>query len=131
MTGGMGVPSLGKLGYDSVAGYGKAFGVQGQGNEATGNVASDTAKNLVIPVQAKLPADCKDSYLYVIVTGTTVQTTVGSTLPLTFEAKAWDENPLLLATRPTATTLLPLARESAKFLAAGVATVAIVAASLY
>jgi hypothetical protein len=71
------------------------------------------------------------SYLYVTVRGTAAQTKVGGEISLTFEAKDWGVNPYLLGAVPTATSLKPMARESAKFLAAGIATVAMVAASLY
>ena len=128
---GMGIPAIGKLTFNDRAGLGKAFGVKGQGNESKDDKVSDTAKNLVYPKQESVSADCKPSYLYVIVRGTDKQVTNGSTLPLTFMAKDWAKDPLTLMTRPTATELKPMPRESAKFVAAGIATFAMVAASLY
>jgi hypothetical protein len=42
--GGMGLQTLGKLGWESIAGYGHSFGVRGQGNEATAELTdSDLA----------------------------------------------------------------------------------------
>ena len=128
---GMGIPAIGRLGFEDRAGKGKAFGVQGQGNESKDDTASDTAKNFVYPKQETDAAKCKPSYLYVIVRGTDKQTTDGSTLALTFEAKEWAKEPLTLMARPSETETKPMARESAKFVAAGIATVAMVAASLY
>ena len=127
---GMGIPAIGKLTFKDRAGLGKAFGVKGQGNESEGDKVSDTAKNLVYPKQEADPANCKPSYLYVIVRGNN-QKTNGNTLALTFMAKDWAKDPVTLMTRPTATELKPLPRESAKFVAAGIATFAMVAASLY
>jgi hypothetical protein len=73
MTGGMGMPTLGKIGFKSIGGYGHAFGVRGQGNEDVSAVASDTAKNYIYPAQETDLTACKSSYLYVIVAGTAEQ----------------------------------------------------------
>jgi hypothetical protein len=43
LLGGMGMPTLGKLGWESIGGYGHSFGVRGQGNEATDLSDSDLA----------------------------------------------------------------------------------------
>jgi hypothetical protein len=132
VVGGMGLATLGRLGFAGVGGNGHAFGVMGQGNEAKDLPSSDTAMNLVLkPQTTEDAAKCLKSYLYVTVTGTDAQTVNGGELPLTFEAKAWGVNPYLLAARPAESELKPIDRESAKFLAAGIATVAMVAASLY
>jgi hypothetical protein len=72
LLGGMGKPVIGKLGFNAVAGLGHSFGVKGQGNEAKDNSSSDTAKNLVYPKQSVYDYACKSSYLYVIVTGTSL-----------------------------------------------------------
>jgi hypothetical protein len=47
VVGGMGLPTLGRLGFVGVGGNGHAFGVMGQGNEAKDEASSDTAMNLV------------------------------------------------------------------------------------
>ena len=131
LQGGMGIPTLGKLGFTAAAGFGHAFGVRGQGNESAAAATSDTAQNLIWPAQPTDVTTCKPSWLVVNVKGTVDQVAAGSTLVLTFTAKDFATNPFGLGALPSATTLLPLARESANFLAAGVATAAMVAASLY
>jgi len=68
ISAGMGKPVIGMLkSSGSTTGFGHSFGVKGQGNEAKDLVSSDTAKNLIYPAQATAEADCKTSYLYVIV----------------------------------------------------------------
>lgn len=131
LLGGMGLPSLGKLGFTTASGFGHTFGTRGQGNENVSAPSSDTAKNYLHPAQPTDIATCKPSWLIVNVKGTVDQVAAGSTLVLTFLAKDFDTNPFALGAAPTATLIVPMARESANFLAAGVATVAMVAASLY
>jgi hypothetical protein len=130
LTAGMGIPTIGKLGFDAAGGLGHTFGVYGQGNKANAIEFPDAAKNLLYPAQSTDETKCKASYLYVVVMGGADQKTDGSTLPLSFIAKEWDINPLVLLSEPE-NALKSMDRESAKFLAAGIATVAMVAASIY
>jgi len=114
------------------------YGVKGTGNQAS-NSDADIAKppnavSLLYPAQPEKETDtvkCTPSTLVVIAAGTAKQTANGSTVTLVFKAEDFGKNPLLLDTKPTATTLLPKAREAASFLAAGFATASLVAASLY
>lgn len=114
------------------------YGVKGTGNLAS-NPDADIKKlpnavSLLYPAQPEKETDalkCKPSTVVVIAAGTAKQTVNGSTVTLVFKAEDFGKNPLLLDTKPTATTLLPMTREAASFLAAGFATASLVAASLY
>jgi hypothetical protein len=70
LQGGMGIPTLGKLGFTAAAGFGHAFGVRGQGNESAAAANSDTAQNLIWPAQPTDVTTCKPSWLVVNVKGT-------------------------------------------------------------
>lgn len=111
------------------------FGVKGTGNTAA-NADADVKKDpnavsLLHPAQDADAAKCKPSTLVVIVRGTAKQTVAGSKVTLSFKKEAFGTNPLVLSAKPAETTLKPLAREAASYIATGLATVALVAASLY
>lgn len=135
LIGGMGRPSIGKLIVKDALGTQHMFGVKGTGNTAT-NANADVKKDpnavsLLYPAQDSDTTKCKPSTLVVIVRGTKAQTKVGNKVTLSFKKEAFATNPLVLNAKPTETTLKPLDREAASYIATGLATVALVAASLY
>jgi hypothetical protein len=69
----MGLPTIGMLRFAESGGLGKAFGTKGQGNELKDLASSDVVKNYVSPAQNTDKDKCKESYLYVMVTGTADQ----------------------------------------------------------